>query len=78
MKILNLDTGEKCGPGESGEICVKKDTMMKGYINASMEGLFDQEGFFRMGDIGFFDEEGNLHYTDRLKAGLTGKRVAAI
>ena len=67
VKILSL---ENDGPVERGEICVKRPTMMLGYVNASMEGVFDQEGFFRTGDIGFLDGDGNLHYTDRLKVGL--------
>ena len=67
MKIVNLETGAKCGPGEQGEICFKNPTMMLRYINASMENVFDDEGFFRMGDIGYYDDTGSLHFVDRLK-----------
>ena len=52
MKIVchhncSLESGPTCGPGEVGEIWVKTDTMMDGYINETTEGLFDEDGFYR-------------------------------
>ena len=67
VKIVDLETGAKCGVGEQGEICVKNDRMMLGYLTARIGDLVDDEGFFRMGDLGYYDAEGNLHFTDRLK-----------
>ena len=40
--------------------------MMLGYINASTDGLYDYDGFFKMGDAGYYDENGVLFFTDRL------------
>ena len=43
--------------------------MMKGYLN-NPEGnkeAFSDEGWFRSGDIGLFDEDGYLYIVDRLK-----------
>ena len=67
MKIVSQDTGNLCGPGEVGENWVKTDCMMLGYVNASMDGLYDKDGFFRMGDLGYYDENGVLFFTDRMK-----------
>ena len=42
---------------------------MKGYLN-NPEGTkeaFSDEGWFRSGDIGLFDEDGYLYIVDRLK-----------
>ena len=67
MKIVNRETGKLCGPNEVGEIWTNTDTMMLGYINASTDGLLDEDGFFKMGDLGYYDKTGVLYYSDRLK-----------
>ncbi|MFT7164095.1 MAG: long-chain acyl-CoA synthetase [Flavobacterium sp.] len=52
-----------------GEICIKNQCLMKGYykdpeITAS---VFDEEGFFKTGDIGEYDHDGFLTITGRVK-----------
>jgi len=54
--------------GERGEICVRGDANMVGYLNrpdATREAL--QDGWLRTGDIGRMDEEGYLYIVDRKK-----------
>ena len=64
-----------------GEILVRGPSVTPGYHNLPEENAaaFTQDGFFRTGDIGSFDEDGYLTVTDRLKSLIvlsTGKNVA--
>ena len=55
-------------PGETGEILVRGDPVMRGYWNnheASAEAL--RGGWLHTGDIGAFDEDGHLTLKDRSK-----------
>lgn len=69
VKIVNPDTHLPCKPGEIGEICMKTPTMMLGYLNREEETkrFFDEQGFGRSGDIGFYDSDGRIYYVDRIK-----------
>lgn len=67
VKIVKEDTREPCGPGEEGEICVKRPDMMAGYLNKPLSAYFDNEGFGMTGDIGVYDENGVIRYLDRCK-----------
>lgn len=68
VKIVD-DDGNRCGPNTLGEIFVKKPYKFLGYLNDPVQtaSAVDDEGFFRTGDIGQFDEQGYLHITDRRK-----------
>jgi long-chain acyl-CoA synthetase len=74
-KIVDLETGsQEMAVGEMGEIIIKGPQVMKGYWNLPTEtenalrpGPDGQPGWFFSGDIGFMDEDGYLHITDRKK-----------
>jgi long-chain acyl-CoA synthetase len=54
--------------GERGEICIRGDALMLGYLNkpeATAEVIRD--GWLHTGDIGSMDEEGYLYFHGRLK-----------
>ncbi len=66
---------------DDGEICVKGPNVFAGYNNrpADNAAAFDDDGFFRTGDIGHVDDDGFLSLTDRKKDLLKtsgGKYVA--
>jgi len=67
--VRDLNTGEKLGPGQEGEICVKTMTCMKGYLNnpEANNEFFGEDGFARMGDLGHYNDEGKLFFKERIK-----------
>jgi len=67
VKVVRLD-GALAAPGEEGEIRVKGPQLFRGYLDESLDAAaFDDEGFFRTGDLGTKDAEGYISITGRLK-----------
>ena len=67
LKLVTLD-GRVAEPGEEGEIRAKAPQVMRGYLDSSLDAAaFDEEGYFRTGDLGRIDERGNVVITGRLK-----------
>jgi len=66
-KIVDED-GNEVPQGETGEICYRSESMMKGYYKEeekTHEVMLD--GWFRSGDLGYFDENGEIRTVDRKK-----------
>ncbi|MCR9221703.1 MAG: acyl--CoA ligase [Alphaproteobacteria bacterium] len=67
VAILDAE-GAKRPQGETGEVCIKGPNVTPGYENnptANAESFTD--GWFRTGDQGYFDAEGYLKITGRIK-----------
>jgi non-ribosomal peptide synthetase component E (peptide arylation enzyme) len=67
LRVVGFD-GEEVGPGEEGELRLKGPQCMLGYIDAHLDAdAFDEDGWFRSGDLGVVDADGNVRITGRLK-----------
>ena len=67
--IITGGTNETVGPNIIGEIRVRGPQTTKGYLNRPKENseLFDSDGFLKTGDAGYYDEYGNIYFSDRYK-----------
>ncbi len=66
---LVADDGHICAPGEEGEVRLKHPSVLHAYYRrpAATEEAFDAEGYFRTGDVGVLDDDGNLRLVGRKK-----------
>lgn len=67
VRVIDAD-GKPVPQGESGEIVFSGPSMAMGYFrnqDATQEAFVD--GWVHTGDIGRFDDEGILHFVDRIK-----------
>ncbi|XP_076759658.1 luciferin 4-monooxygenase-like [Xylocopa sonorina] len=67
IKVVCMRTGNALGPNEQGEICVKTTSQMNGYRDnheATMKAI-DTDGWVHMGDIGYYDEDGEFYIVGR-------------
>jgi len=64
---ITSEAGEALPQGESGEVCARGGNFMREYWNKPEESKHVlRDGWYRTGDMGFFDENHLLHLTDRL------------
>ncbi len=67
VRIVTLD-GRVAGPDEEGEIRVRGPMVFHGYTDPALTAeAFDEDGFFRTGDLGKLRGDGHLTLTGRLK-----------
>src|SRR4051812_22087622 len=61
--------GEEVPEGEDGEVWIKGPNVFKGYLNNPdvTTACMTSDGFFKTGDIGHEDKDGNMYITDRVK-----------
>ncbi|XP_071639666.1 luciferin 4-monooxygenase-like [Temnothorax longispinosus] len=69
MKVVDPENGKVLGPNQSGEICIKLPGIMTGYYKnpEATKSTVDEKGWLHSGDIGYFDDDGELFIMDRIK-----------
>jgi acyl-CoA synthetase (AMP-forming)/AMP-acid ligase II len=67
IKVVDFG-GSVVGSGQEGELWLRGPQRLKGYVDASLDAeSFDEEGYFRTGDLGLIDTDGFVFLTGRLK-----------
>lgn len=68
VKLIDAE-GKEVQEGTAGEIVVRGPQVMRAYYkdDVTTAAAFTGDGFLRTGDVGVFDEAGNLRITDRIK-----------
>lgn len=68
VKFMSPD-GEEVPTGKEGEVWIKGPNVFIGYLNNAdaTSSCKTADGFFKTGDIGYEDEDGNMYITDRVK-----------
>jgi cyclohexanecarboxylate-CoA ligase len=80
VRIVGLD-GRPAAQGAEGEIRVRGPMVCRGYTDPELtRDAFDEEGFFRTGDLGALRGDGHLVVTGRLKDVIVrkGENVSAV
>lgn len=69
MKLIDDDGRDVTEPGQRGEIVIKGPQVMAGYWQRPDETakVMTDDGYFKSGDIGVFDERGYFKIVDRKK-----------
>jgi len=69
VKIIDPETGETLGPGQTGEICCRGYNVMKGYYKMpdKTKEAIEEDGWLHSGDLATVDEEGYYTIVGRIK-----------
>ncbi|XP_045530633.1 4-coumarate--CoA ligase 1-like [Pieris brassicae] len=67
IKVVDIKTDEALGPNRRGEIRFKSLSLMAGYVGELDRDYLDEEGFYKTGDVGYYDEDKYFYIVDRLK-----------
>jgi long-chain acyl-CoA synthetase len=67
VRIVSLEDGERLSAGAVGEIQVRSDSVMAGYLPSEATAQAFSDDWYRTGDVGYLDVDGWLRITDRAK-----------
>jgi fatty-acyl-CoA synthase len=68
-RVVDVETGEECAPGEQGELHTRGYHVMRGYYKMprETEETIDEDGWLHTGDLAIVDENGYFSITGRAK-----------
>ena len=63
------EDGQEVATGQVGELWIKGPNVFQGYLNnpEGTRNAITDDGYFKTGDVGFQDKDGNFYITDRVK-----------
>ncbi|MCF3592645.1 acyl--CoA ligase [Rhodobacteraceae bacterium LMO-12] len=66
---LIKDDGSICAIDEEGEVCLRHESLLLGYYNRedATREAYDDEGYFRTGDVGVMEPQGTIRLVGRKK-----------
>lgn len=64
---MDPETDKILGPNQRGEIRLRGPVFMKGYIGVDPTSYLDEQGFFKTGDLGYYDYDKYFYIVERLK-----------
>lgn len=69
LKVVDSETGRSLGYNQPGEICIRGQQIMKGYLNddKATASTIDAEGWLHTGDVGYVDDDDEIFIVDRVK-----------
>ncbi|XAR71532.1 Trans-feruloyl-CoA synthase [Bertholletia excelsa] len=69
LKVIDPDSGSSLTRNQPGEICIRGQQIMKGYLNdeEATARTIDVDGWLHTGDIGYVDDDGEVFIVDRVK-----------
>ncbi|XP_052737716.1 luciferin 4-monooxygenase-like [Bicyclus anynana] len=67
IKVVDPETNKILGVGEPGEVRISGPAVFDGYIGKDKKDDFDEEGFYKTGDIAYYDKDGYFYIVDRIK-----------
>ncbi|KAL0820920.1 hypothetical protein ABMA28_005580 [Loxostege sticticalis] len=73
IKVVDLETRKPLGPNKRGEVCVKSVAFTPRYVNSTSTNHLDEEGFFKTGDVAYYEEDGYIFFHPAVHdAGVVG------
>lgn len=68
-RVCDKETGRLLGPNQRGEIHLKGNSIMKGYVGnkEATSATIDSDGWLHTGDVGYYNDNGEWFVVDRLK-----------
>jgi acyl-CoA synthetase (AMP-forming)/AMP-acid ligase II len=64
-RVVDVETGRDCAPGELGELWFRGPNLMEGYYGREHHEVFTPDEWFRTGDLCTVDDEGYFYFRGR-------------
>ncbi|KAK4873465.1 hypothetical protein RN001_015494 [Aquatica leii] len=66
-KVADLISGRALGPNQKGELRIKTVYPLGCYYNADLSVMYDEDGWYKSGDLTYYDDDGCFYIVGRIK-----------